>query len=438
MQSERVSKLLRLRRQARDDFELRHPKSKLHYEDALTVLPGGTTRSVLRHTPFPLVVAAGCGSTVTDVDGRQYIDFLGDFSCGLLGHSNEKLLAHLLSTLSATGLNVGGVHPNEKRLAKLMCRRFGLDRVRFTNSGTEANLMALTCALMWQAKQGAGRTKVLVFDGSYHGSVLHFKGGNASWNAPYSFVLAKYNDVDDTLRVIRAHADTLAAVMVEPMLGSTGCVPATPAFMRALVAEASAAGALLIADEVQTSRHGRHGMMHLFGERADLSTFGKYIGGGFSFGALGGRADVMQLFAEDLPHGGTFNNNIASMASGCAVLAELYTSEVAERHTARGDAFRQRLAAVLGRHTPSMGISGYGTAMCLHATRPASPNITVDAIRQRDEVLQEVVVKGLLARGVLVGARGLISLNISHSEEDLDALVAAVDETLRDLARALS
>lgn len=157
-----------------------------------------------------------------------------------------------------------------------MCERFGIDRVRFTNSGTEANLLAMTTAVV-----ATGRKKILVFEGGYHGSVFYFANGSAKWNAPFDFVLAPYNDASAALQVINDNASTLAAVVVEPMLGSGGCIPGSSDFLSKVFDAARNIGAVCIADEVMTSRHGRSGMMQLLGVEADITAFGKYIGGGF-------------------------------------------------------------------------------------------------------------------------------------------------------------
>ena len=158
---------------AHSDFADRNPQSRLHYDEARKYLPGGQTRSVLTHAPFPLAFASGIGATLTDVDGHTYIDFLGDYTAGLLGHSERRVLDRVVSALSHN-TSVGGVHPAEATLGKLMCERFGIDRVRFTNSGTEANLLAMTTAVV-----ATGRKKILVFDGGYHGSVFFFANGSA-------------------------------------------------------------------------------------------------------------------------------------------------------------------------------------------------------------------------------------------------------------------
>ncbi|MEJ7721604.1 MAG: aminotransferase class III-fold pyridoxal phosphate-dependent enzyme [Ilumatobacteraceae bacterium] len=198
-------------------------------------------------------------------------------------------------------------------LAELMCERFGIERVRFTNSGTEANLMAIATA-----QRATGRRTVLVFDGGYHGGVLSFAAGPSPTNVPHRFVVAPYNDLAATRASIAQHGDDLACVVVEPMLGSGGCIPATAEFLRGVVESAGEVGAVCIADEVMTSRHGRRGLADLLGVRPDLTTYGKYLGGGFSFGAFGGSVDLMDQFDTARPsylgHAGTFNNNVATMA----------------------------------------------------------------------------------------------------------------------------
>ena len=336
---------------AQQDFADRNPTSRRHYDEARVHLPGGHTRTVLTHRPYPLTFVAGEGATLTDADGHQYIDMLGDYTAGLLGHSERRVIDAVTTALH-TNVSVGGIHPAEAVLARLACERFGLDRVRFTNSGTEANLMAITTAI-----QATGRRTIMVFHGGYHGGVLYFASGIAPWNAPYDFVVAPYNDLAGTQAVIQRHAGELAAVLIEPMQGSGGCVPADAEFLRGTFAEARAAGAVCIADEVMTSRHGRSGMVHLLGAQADITTFGKYIGGGFSFGGFGGSAELLDQYDTSpeggrtsvISHAGTFNNNIATMTAGGVVLGQVFTADVAEAHTARGDEFPRHVGRGAGQ-----------------------------------------------------------------------------------------
>jgi len=400
-------------------FAARNPESARLHDEARVVLPGGHTRTILNHEPFPLTFVRGEGAVLTDADGHEYVDLLGDYTAGLFGHGERRVLDAVDSAMRELA-SVGGIHPYERQLAQLMCERFGLDRVRFTNSGTEANLFAITTARMH-----TGRSKVLVFHGGYHGGVLFFATGGAPWNAPYPFVVAPYNDLAGTTGLIEEHGDDLAAVLVEPMLGSGGCIPAEPTFLRGIFDAARAAGAVCIADEVMTSRHGRSGLAALLGAEPDLRTYGKYIGGGFSFGAFGGSAELMGQFDTSrpgaIPHAGTFNNNVATMAAGCVVLGELFTADDAEAHTARGERFRADVADVIERHSLPVTVTGYGSMLNLHGETPE---------------LQELLFLGLYLRGVYTAPRGMINMSLPLTDEQLQAALEALDETLAELAQS--
>ena len=417
----------------RHAFTARNPESARLHDEARRFLPGGHTRTILAHEPFALTFVRGEGAVLTDADGHGYIDLLGDYTAGLLGHGERRVLDAVDRALRELA-SVGGIHPREVELAGLMCRRFALDRVRFTNSGTEANLMAITAA-----RRFTGRSKVLVFHGGYHGGVLFFSDGVAPWNAPYPFVVGSYNDLAGTTALIDEHGDDLAAVLVEPMLGSGGCIPAAPEFLGGLFDAARSAGAVCIADEVMTSRHGRSGLAALLGATPDIRTFGKYIAGGFSFGAFGGTAELLDQFdgsrPGSIPHAGTFNNNVATMAAGCVVLGELYTADTAEEHTARGERFRADVAEVIGRHRLPVSVSGYGSMLALHAL-PAAPADGVESAR-RDPELQELLFLGLFERGIYTAPRGMVNLSLPLTDAQLDTALAALDDTLSELGTAL-
>ncbi|HEU4750009.1 MAG TPA: aminotransferase class III-fold pyridoxal phosphate-dependent enzyme [Acidimicrobiia bacterium] len=418
---------------ARQGFGDRNPNSRRYFERAREVLPGGHTRTVLTHPPFPLVFVSGEGATLTDADGHQYIDLLGDYTAGLLGHSERRVLDSVARALS-TNASVGGIHPAEEALARLMCERFGLERVRFTNSGTEANLMAITTA-----RQVRGRSKVMVFQGGYHGGLLYFSSGAAPWNAPYDFVIGPYNDREATLGLIREHGPDLAALLVEPMLGAGGCIPGAIDFLESAFDAAREAGAVVIADEVMTSRHGHAGMANLLGIQADLTTYGKYIGGGFSFGAFGGSAALMDQYDTSpsigrtnvISHAGTFNNNLATMTAGTVVLGEVFTPAVAVEHTARGNEFRKLVSTVLAGSGLGVTVTGFGSMMSLHARTPAPNNAGQAA--DRDEALQELIFLGLLERGIYTAPRGMINLSLAHTDDHLAEGLEALADCLQGI-----
>src|SRR4051812_26354371 len=341
----------------------RNPRSAERHERATKSLPGGNTRSILHFEPFPLAFERGEGAHLWSLDGDRYADFLGEFTAGLYGHSERAVLDAVRAALDR-GLNLGGVNDLEPRLAELVCARFpSLDLVRFTNSGTEANLMALALAVAT-----TGRRRILVFRGGYHGGVLTFGDGPSPVTVPHEWLLADYDDVDATRELIEEHGSELAAVLVEPMLGAGGCVPAGDDFLAMLRAETAACGALLVFDEVMTSRLAPGGLQSVVGVTPDLTTLGKYLGGGMSFGAFGGRADLMAAYDPARPgalfHAGTFNNNVLTMAAGIAGLEQVLTDEVLVAVNERGDRLRaglQDVARPAGLH-----VSGRGSLMTIH------------------------------------------------------------------------
>jgi glutamate-1-semialdehyde 2,1-aminomutase len=380
-----------------------NPASAARHAEARKVMPGGNTRTVLHYEPFPLTFVRGEGPYLFSADGRRYIDFLGEYTAGLFGHSEPVILDAIREALGR-GVSFGSTNNLEQRLAELVSRRFpSMDLVRFTNSGTEANLMALALAV-----HVTGRRPILVFRGGYHGSVLSFGDGPSPMNVPHEFVIGAYNDVEGTRASLR---DTpYAAVLVEPMLGSGGCIPGTTEFLRMLREETSATGALLIFDEVMTSRLSPGGVQLLEGITPDLTTVGKYLAGGMSFGAFGGRHDLMAHFDPSSPsplvHPGTFNNNVLSMSAGIAGLTQVLTDERLVALNTRGDALRQRLNEVAGPFT----VTGRGSLMTIHHPDPAA---------------KELVFFELVARGLWLARRGMITVSLPIADEHCDALVDA-------------
>ncbi len=418
----------RLRRDTAD----RNPASRAQHDRARAVLPGGTTRAILHHAPFPLTFVEGDGGVLIDADGHRYVDLVGDYTAGLLGHSERRVHAAVAEAL-ATNTSVGGVHPAEIRFAELVCHRFGHQRVRFTNSGTEANLMALTLSRIVTE-----RSTIMVMYGGYHGGVFYYSHGNAPWNVPFPTIVAPYNDLNGCESLIQEHAADLAAVIVEPMLGS-GCVPADARFLSGVANATWQAGAIFITDEVMTSRHGPRGLADLMGVRPDIATYGKYFAGGFSFGAFAGRAELLDRFdvsqPDSIPHAGTFNNNIATMSAGCVVLSELFTSDTAITLTARGEDLRIRIDDVLHQHKVPLSITGFGSMNAVHALGRPPQNGT--DLLERDPFLQEALFLALLQRGVYTAPRGSLNLGLAVTDSDLEHYLDALDESLGELSDAM-
>ena len=411
--------------EAREKYAAARPKSAEFHARAREVLPGGNTRSVLFYTPFPTAMARGEGCYLEDVDGQRYLDLCGEYTAGLFGHSEPRIQSALHAAIDR-GLNLASVGEREGQLARLLCSRFpSLERVRFTNSGTEADMMALGAAHAF-----TGKATVLGFRGGYHGGLMTFVGGGSLVNAPIPVTLVDYNDAEAVIAALRTDKDKIGAVILEPMMGSGGCIPATKEFLTALRQTTREVGSVLIFDEVMTSRHSAGGLQSRLGITPDMTTFGKYIAGGMSFGAFGGRADIMDLFDGHKPgaliHSGTFNNNVMSMAAGVIALGDIFDAKAAEAHFAKGEALRAAFNQACERHQVRMHFSGIGSMMQPHFRE--GPILRPYQASAEEEALRELFFFDMLAAGIYIARRGMAALSLPVGEAECERAVAAVDE----------
>lgn len=406
-----------------------NPQSRARFEAARAVMPGGNTRTTLHYDPFPVTLVRGEGARLYDLDGHEYVDFLGEYTAGLYGHSEPAILAAIREVLEV-GLVLGGPNTYEARFAELMCSRFpALERVRFCNSGTEANLMNLCLA-----RAVTGRPAILAFDGGYHGGVLAFANGGSPINVPFETVLATYNDTDGTCDLIGRHADRLAAVIVEPMTGAGGCIQATPEFLQMLREETARHGILLIFDEVMTSRLAPGGLHDALGITPDLVTFGKYLGGGVTFGAFGGREDVMARLDPTSPaalsHSGTYNNNVLTMAAGIAGLERVYTPDAVIRLNDAGDRLRRELQAIADKRNVPVTVAGRGSMLCIHF-RPG-PLRNPGQAAKAPMAARKLLHLDMNLRGFYIARRGFMALCLPLADQDYARLCAAFDGFLAE------
>jgi glutamate-1-semialdehyde 2,1-aminomutase len=399
-----------------------NPESRRLHEERARFMPGGNTRTTIHQPPFPLTIVRGEGARITDADGHEYVDFLGEYTAGLYGHSHPAIVAAILAAL-ADGIVLGAPNRYEAALAEAICSRFpSVELVRFCNSGTEANLLALSLA-----RALTGRDGVLVFAGGYHGGILLFSHGVSPLNPPFRWVVGEYNDAEGAARLVAEHAHELAAAVVEPVQGAAGVIPAEPGFLRTLRDATADHGVLLVFDEVMTSRLSTGGMQQVLGIAPDLTTLAKFLGGGLSFGAFGGRADLMSRFDPSRPdafqHGGTFNNDVLTMAAGAAGLARAATADELARINALGDRLRDRLNAA----DADFRATGYGSLVGLHFTRAP--------VRSERDVPEAPELRGLLhlsmlEQGYSFGRRGFVALSLPLGESDVDGFAGAVERFL--------
>ncbi len=434
--------LTTLEQQTLAAYEARTPASRALYDRARQVMPGGDTRTGTFHRPYPLFIARGDGARLHDADGHTYLDLLNNFTSLVHGHGQPDVVA-AMARQEGHGTAHGTANALQVELAETLRARVpSVERLRFCNSGTEATLGALRAA-----KAFTGKPRILKMAGGYHGShdqvavaaSAPFDGPapiGLSPGAVSEVLVGRFNDLPYTADLIRRHRDTLAAVIVEPMLGS-GALVAERAFLHGLRDVTAECGVLLVLDEIITFRLAVGGLQQVFGVTPDLTTFGKIIGGGLPVGAFGGRADVMATYDPTRPgtiaHSGTFNGNAATMAAGLATLARYDEAAVTALNTA-GDRFRARLNDLIQAAGVEAVVVGYGSLMQLHF-RPAAPRTPEEAVTG-DKRLVTWLHLALLTRGLFTATRGLMVLSTPMTAADLDLAADRVADALAAVAAA--
>ncbi len=416
------------------------------FERAKGVLPGGVNSPVrafraVGGTPF--FVARAAGARLTDVDGRDYIDYVGSWGPLLLGHAHPDVAAAIRAAVER-GWSYGAPCEAEVDLAELVRQRMSsIEMVRFVNSGTEATMAAVRLA-----RAATKRDVILKFEGCYHGHADAFlvKAGSgvATLGLPDSpgvpaalaalTVTVPFNDPGAVSDVFRQRGREIAAVIVEPYVGNAGFIPPDPAFHPLLRSLCDGAGALLIFDEVMTGfRVASGGAQQRLGVRPDLTTLGKIIGGGMPVGAYGGRADLMRMIAPEGPvyQAGTLSGNPVAMAAGLATLRAAGAPgfyEALERTTARlvtglGEAARRHGVPLTAGHAGSM----WGMYLT------GGPVRDFAQAKRSDVALFARWHRAALARGIFLAPSAFEAGFVSSAHTDAD-----IAETITQLDAALA
>ncbi len=417
-------------RQVSNEYLARNPRSMEIADRASVVLPGGTTRTTTFFAPYPPVLVRGEGCEIVDVDGNRRVDYLNNYTSLILGHAHPEVLA---AALGAAGRGTAFSSPTkqEVRLAEVLVERVSsVDHVRFTNSGTEATMAAFRLARAF-----TGRPTVARFEGGYHGT--HDYSATPGAGVPDLIgdlvITLPFNDISGCEERMASVAGSLAAVIIEPVLGAGGVVAADPEFLAYLRGATRRTGALLIFDEIISFRLHTGGAQARYGIEPDLTTFGKIIGGGFPIGAFGGRRDVMALLHPiegSIRWGGTFNGNPVSAAAGVQTL-EALTPEVIDQLNRDGEQLTERLDKVLEASGIPAGMTGVGSLFNIHAT---GDEITDShAVGRADPALTELLHLGLMNRGYFLAPRGMGCLSTAMTSADLDGLVESVEDLVGSL-----
>ena len=429
------------------------PSSAQYAGRASRVFPGGDTRSSAHYGPYPLVMERGEGCVMTDVDGNRILDFMNNFTSLVHGHAYPPVVDAVQKQV-ALGSAYSAPSHAQVTLAELIVERVSsIEQMRFTSSGTEGTQMAIRCA-----RAATGRQKIMKMEGGYHGSyelaevsLVPRPNECGPIEAPSSLavdasfpdsvlkdtIICPYNQPELASKLIQEHGQDIAAVIVEPILGSMGMIPATPEFLSMLRRETEAQGIVLIFDEVISLRLAEGGAQALVGVSPDLTCMGKIIGGGLPVGGIGGKKELMQLFSPDqenpVMHASTFSGNALSMAAGLASM-ENYCEEDAARINQLGERLRSGFndafadAGICGRAI------GHGSLTNVHLSN--------DPVSDGRDTIHGLVGAGhfprllhltMLRLGVLSATRLMYCISTAMTESDVDTAVTAMNAALQEM-----
>ncbi len=431
-------------------YAARRPNSQKLHDQAGRFMPGGDTRSVTFYKPFPTFMKYGQGFTIVDVDGFKYIDFQNNYNSLIHGHSHPRITEAVTKQIQL-GTVYGSPAESQVLLAEELCKRLpGADKIRFCNSGTEATLLAVGLARYFTQ-----RYKILKMEGGYHGShdvgqisikpaletvgpaeKPHSVPENAGIppNVLKDCVVAPFNDINITEKIIAENHHDLAAIIVEPVAGSCGMIPPEPGFLEMLREKTTKFKIPLIFDEVLSFRLSKGGCQELYGIVPDLTALGKIIGGGFPVGALAGSNEYLNHFAPDkarfLGHSGTFNGNPVTMTAGLATLSELTVSEI-DRINRLGGKLRTDLRKVLNELEITAQVTGTGSLAQIHFTDRQVKDWRSAATANID--LRTIFHLLLLEKGIFVATRAFFNISTPMDATEVNKLMVAVKSSLIEM-----
>ena len=420
-------------------------KSKELFAESLNHIPGGVNSPVRAFRGVggqPFFAERAAGSHVWDVDGNEYIDYVGTWGPAILGHANPSIIEAVKKAVER-GTSFGIPNEHEVRMAQLVKECVpSVEKVRMVNSGTEACMSAIRVA-----RGFTDRPKIIKFDGCYHGhadSLLVKAGSGAltcgnpdSAGVPEEFtahtIVLPFNDKVAVEEAFAANQSQVAGIILEPVPGNAGVYLPRPGYLEFLREIAQSNGSLLIFDEVMTGfRVNLGGAQELFGITPDLSCFGKIIGGGLPVGAFGGRGEVMDVLAPDGPvyQAGTLSGNPLAMVAGIAALEQLQSGEIHQKLETSGARLEVGLNAAAKKNGIAVTIQRIGSMICTYFTDQPVHNLAEAMLADHERFKKYF--HGMLAEGVYLAPSpfeaGFISA--AHSDEDIDATISAAEKVM--------
>lgn len=419
-------------------------RSKELYEKACKYLPGGVNspvrafRSVGGH---PLYFKLGKGSHIIDEDGNDFIDYCMSWGPLILGHADNDVVT-AIQKIAENGTSFGAPHEGEIAIAQLVAESFpSIEKVRFVNSGTEATMSAIRLARGY-----TGKSKIIKFDGCYHGHADHLLvaagSGLATFGMPDSAgvtkdnardtIVVKYNDID-ALHQVLSHNNDIACCIMEPVCCNYGLILPKTGYLQQVRDLCTKHNVLLIFDEVITGfRLARGGAQERFGVQADITTLGKIIGGGLPVGAYGAKAEIMAKVAPDGPvyQAGTLSGNPIAVAAGIATLKKL-TPAAYQRLEELGRYFEETMQPITERFKGQVLFMRFASIFALYFTAEREI-FTVDMVKECNMQQFAAFHRAMLERGIYLSPSGyeVGFLSLSHSRDDIDKTVRAIDESL--------
>jgi glutamate-1-semialdehyde 2,1-aminomutase len=419
-------------------YVARTPKSKSLYERAKRVLPGGVSYSIRYFEPYPFYTARAQGSKLYDVDGNEYVDFWLGHTALILGHSPPKVIEAVKKQLE-DGTQYGTAHELEIILAEQVAKMVpSAQMIRFTNSGTEANMYAIRLARAY-----TGKSRIAKFEGGWHGGydALHVgvkypftlpESAGLTPGATRETLLLPFNDsagVEEKLH----REKNVAAIIVEPVLGGSGGIPAESAFLKALREFCSERDILLIFDEVITGfRLAPGGAQQYYNVLPDITVLGKILGGGFPVGAFCGPREIMErldTLVHKRPyfsfHGGTFAANPITMAAGLATVRILEDGQLINKLNLLGQEVREKTRKIFDANSVTVQVTGTSSLFNVHFTKDpvkdANSAFRADRNKQIDYSLN------LIESGVFVLPSHTAALSTVHSKADVERFLSATE-----------
>jgi len=422
-------------------------KSKYLFEVAKKYLPGGVTYAIRFFEPYPIYIERAKGSKLWDVDGNEYLDFWMSHGAVVIGHNYEPIINAIKEQLEY-GIHLGWSNEWEIKWAKAVCEWFSTDMVRPTNSATEANMYAIRLARAYTNK-----TKIGKFEGGWHGGydALH-KGVSYPFDKPASLgltdgaikdtILLPFNDLEGVRK--RINGLDLAAIIVEPIMGVAGNVPAEKEFLKGLRELCDEKGILLIFDETITGFRFYKGAQHYYGVKPDIITTGKAVGGQYfpGAGAFCGREDIMELldhikrpnFWERAFHGGTYTGNTLTMRAGYTLIEELNKNhdKIYNYLEELGNMMIKGLNEIFSEHEYKAYITGLGSMIGIHFTKEKPIN-GLTAERTKDSETAKKLFYHMLNNGILYQAptKPHLFLSTAHTKDDVEKFLNLTENFIK-------